>query len=93
MSTPSRDMADYLQRDRECPPPTVRSPGKSPEVRSRAFRLHRVCKSQGCSGAGMRGADGVPPLFLSGGRVPHPSPLFWTEIRAKVSPLLQLVTY
>jgi len=46
---------------------------------------------QGVVGRG-RG-DSVPPLFSTGGgRVPH-SPLFWTEIRAKVSPLLQLVTY
>ena len=38
--------------------------------------------------------DGVPPTFFStGGRVPHSPPLFWAEIRAKVSPLLQLVTY
>jgi len=37
--------------------------------------------------------DGVPHCFrqgLTGGTRP---PLFWTEIRAKVSPLLQLVTY
>ena len=33
-----------------------------------------------------------PPLFSTGGRVPH-SPTFWTEIGAKVSPLFQLVTY
>ena len=38
---------------------------------------------QGCSGAW----DGVPPLF-STGTPPPLSPLFWTEIRAKVSPLL-----
>jgi len=31
-----------------------------------------------------------PHFFRQGGRVPHPT--FWTEIRAKVSPLLQLVT-
>ena len=43
------------------------------------------------SGVGTRG-DGVPPLFDREGRVPH-SPTFWTEIRAKVSLLLQLVTY
>jgi len=47
--------------------------------------------SQGCSGAGTRG-DGVPPLFRQGDASPTP-PTFWTEIRAKVSPLLQLVTY
>jgi len=46
---------------------------------------------QGFSGAGTRGG-GVPELFSTGGRVPH-SPTFWTEIRPKVSPLLQLVTY
>ena len=38
-----------------------------------------------------RGVVG-PPLFSTGGHVPH-SPTFWTEIRAIVSPLLQLVTY
>jgi len=47
---------------------------------------------QGCSEAGMRG-DGVPALFSTGGTRPPLPPLFWTEIRAKVSPLLQLVTY
>jgi len=39
--------------------------------------LWLVATEQRCSGAGTRG-DGVPPLF-------------WTEIRAKVSPLLQTV--
>jgi len=43
---------------------------------------------QGCIGAEGR----RPPLFSTGGRVPH-SLLLWTEIRAKVNPLLQLVTY
>jgi len=33
-----------------------------------------------------------PHFFQQGGASPTP-PLFWTEIRAKVSPLLQLVTY
>jgi len=33
------------------------------------------------------------PHFLTGGTRPPLPPLFWTEIRAKVSPLLQLVTY
>ena len=39
-------------------------------------------------------AGGVPHFYRQGGRrrVPH-SPTFWTEIRAKISPLLQLVTY
>jgi len=46
----------------------------------------------GCSEAGTRG-DGVPPLFSTGGTRPPLPPIFWTEIRAKVSPLLQLVTY
>ena len=32
------------------------------------------------------------PLIRQGDESPTP-PLFWTEIRAKVSPLLQLVTY
>ena len=46
---------------------------------------------QSCSGAGTR-EDGVPHFFLQGTRPPLPH-FFWTEIRAKVSPLLQLVTY
>jgi len=46
----------------------------------------------GCSGAGTR-ADGVPRTFFDRGTRPPLPPLFWTEIRAKVSPLLQLVTY
>jgi len=46
---------------------------------------------QGCSGAGTRG-DGVPHFF-DGDASPTLLPLFWTEIRAKVSSLLQLVTY
>ena len=33
-----------------------------------------------------------PPLFSTGDASPTPL-TFWTEIRAKVSPLLQLVTY
>jgi len=52
----------------------------------------RVCSLQGCSGAGTRG-DGVPTFSTGGTRPQLPPPLFWTEIRAKVSPLLQLVTY
>ena len=40
-----------------------------------------------------RGRGGQrPPHFSDRGDV-SPLPLFWTEIRAKVSPLLQLVTY
>jgi len=46
---------------------------------------------QRCSGAGTRG-EGVPHFFRQGDASPIPSP-FWTEIRAKVSPFLQLVTY
>ena len=35
-----------------------------------------------------------PPTFSTGGgRVPQSPPLFWSEIRAKDSPLLQLVIY
>ena len=41
---------------------------------------------QGCSGAGTR-------HFFSTGNASPTRPLFWTEIRAKVSPLLRLVTY
>ena len=33
------------------------------------------------------------PTFSTGGTRPPLPPLFWTEIRAKVSRLLQLVTY
>ena len=42
------------------------------------------------AGVGVVG-DGVPHFFRRGR--PPLSPLFWTEIRAKVSPLLQLVSY
>jgi len=45
------------------------------------------------SGRGVvRRGDGVPHYFRQGARVPH-SPIFWTEIGAKVSPLFQLVSY
>jgi len=43
---------------------------------------------QGCSGAGTRGT--AYPTFFDRGDA---SPTFWTEIRAKLSPPLQLVTY
>jgi len=46
---------------------------------------------QGFSGAETRG-DGAPTFFDRGDASPTPA-LFWTEIHAKVSPLLQLVTY
>jgi len=48
-------------------------------------------EEQGCSGAWDAGRR-RPHTFFDEGGVPH-SPTFWTEIRAKVSPLLQLVTY
>ena len=44
-----------------------------------------------CSGAGTRGT--ASPTFFDRGTRPPPPPLFWNEIRAKVSPLLQLVTF
>ena len=47
---------------------------------------------QGCSGVGTRG-NGAHPLFSTGRMRPPLPPLFWTEICAKVSPLLQRVTY
>jgi len=50
-----------------------------------------VDPSQGCSGARTRGGTTSPHFFLQGGASPTPY-IFWTEIRAKVSPLLQLVT-
>jgi len=37
-----------------------------------------------------RGGTAFPHFFRQGGRV---HPLFFTEIHAKVSPMLQLVTY
>ena len=46
---------------------------------------------QGCSGAETRGAA-FPHFFRQGDASPTP-PTFWIEIHAKVSPLLQLVTY
>jgi len=48
--------------------------------------------AHGCSGARTRGGRRPPLFFDRGDASPTPS-LFWTEIRAKVSPLLQLVTY
>ena len=47
--------------------------------------------SRGVVGPG-RGGMASPTFFDRGTRPPLP-PLFWTEIRAKVSLLLQLVTY
>ena len=55
---------------------------------------HRADESPQIRGVVGRGRGGRrPPLSSTGGRVPPLPPLFWTEIRAKVSPLLQLVTY
>ena len=58
--------------------------------RSTATRLQRRRRRrpayQGCSGA-------ASPIFFRQGDASPTPPLFWTEIRAKVSPLLQLVTY
>ena len=48
---------------------------------------------QGRSGAGTRSGRRRPPAFFDWGDAsPTPPPIFWTEIRAKVSPLMQLVT-
>ena len=49
----------------------------------------RIVESRSVVGRGRGGRR--PLLFSTEGRVPH-SPTFWTEIRANVSPLLQLVT-
>jgi len=46
---------------------------------------------QGCSGAG-RGGTASPTFFDRGTRPPL-LPLFWTEIRAQVSPVSKMVTY
>ena len=64
------------------------------DVFSAASHLARAIFIHIYSGVVGRGRGGRrPPLFSTGGtRLPLPS-LFWTEIRAKVSPLLQLVTY
>jgi len=51
-----------------------------------------VDKIQGCSGGG-DAEGGVPTFFDRGDASPATPPLFGTEFRAKVSPLLQLVTY
>jgi len=48
--------------------------------------------SQGCVVGRGRGGTASPTFFYRGDASPTP-PLFWTEIRAKVSLLLQLVTY
>ena len=47
-------------------------------------------RSRGVVGRGRLGGQ-RPPFFRQGDV--SPLPLFWTEIRAKVSPQLQLVTY
>jgi len=57
----------------------------------RAFNRKPVGRHQGVVGRGS-GVTASPHFFRQGERVPH-SPTFWTEIRAKVSPLLQLVIY
>jgi len=49
--------------------------------------------SRGVVGRGRGGGRRPPTFFRQGDRGPPLPPLFWTEIRAKVSPLLQLVTY
>jgi len=64
---------------------------RSSRVR-RANGTHRQT-DQGCSGAALYAGGGVPHFFRQGGRVPQSRQFFGTEIRAKVSPLLQLVTY
>ena len=50
----------------------------------------RLCPGAGNMSVVGRERGGRRPHFFR--RVPTP-PLFWTEIRAKVSPLLQLITY
>ena len=40
-----------------------------------------------------RGGGRRPPTFFDRGDASPTPPTFWTEIRAKVSPVLQLVTY
>ena len=48
----------------------------------------------GCSGAGTRAGTATPTFFSTAGtRPPLPLHFFWTEIRAKVSPPLPLVTH
>jgi len=54
-------------------------------------RCPSVCVT-GVAGRG-RGGTAFPHFFFDQGTRPPLPPLFWTEIRAKVSPLLQLVTY
>jgi len=62
------------------------------EIADIAACLRVAYLTQGYSGAGTRGGR-RPPFFSTGGTRPPLLPLFWTETRAKVSPLLQLVTY
>jgi len=66
------------------------------EIRGTRINTDLFCRrksddNRGVVGRG-RGGTAFPHFFSTGGRVPH-FPHFWTEIRAKVSPLLQLVTY
>ena len=59
-----------------------------------ASRMMSTCSRasvhQRCSGMGTPGGAASPTFFDRGDASPH---FFWTEIRAKVSSLLQLVTY
>jgi len=57
-------------------------------INSKALVRYR----QACSGAGTRGGR-RPPTFFDRGNASSTPPLFWTKIRAKGSPLLQLVSY
>jgi len=58
----------------------------------RDLEVLSVPASSGVVGRG-RGGTASPHFFRQGGRVPHSPHVFWTEIRAKLSPLLQPVTY
>jgi len=71
--------------------PIAPLPGMDLPLRQTALRTWSM-DSQGCSGAGTRGGTASPTFFDRGDASPLPA-TFWSEIRAKVSRLLQLVTY
>ena len=69
--------------------------GRSPDhasIQNSAINSKALVRCrQACSGAGTRGA--ASPHFFDRGNASSTPPLFWTKIRAKGSPLLQLVSY
>ena len=78
---------DQLSTDICC-----RRPHPAANAGSVMFRADGRGSTRDVVGRGRRGTAS-PHFFDRGDASPTPPSLFWTEIRAKVSPLLQLVTY